>query len=100
MPLYQFRNSEGRVIEETRAIADRDICPPGYQRITVPVHIGWVGCRENPHTVDAKTKHSLRDMEIKYGSERVARESGYSVAALKHHWLESPSIAAASGDNE
>src|SRR3954467_13979145 len=60
MPVYQYINDIGRVVEDYRPIHLRDTPPVGFRRITVPVHIGWVGCRENPHTVDFKSKGALR----------------------------------------
>ncbi len=67
-------------------MADRDICPPGYQRITVPVRIGWVGCREDDSTTDYKMKASLKQMEDSIGRDRMVKESGYSVKQLQDVW--------------
>lgn len=85
MPIYQFQNAQGKIIEDYRSVDMRDICPPGFTRITVPQRIGFCTLPD-PHTTTSKMQRGLRQMEDKYNRETMEKGCGFSKEKLKEVW--------------
>lgn len=88
MPTYEYidERTEQRV-ELTVPIARRDSIP-GLRRVFAAPQVAAIGLATDPNDLGAQTRQSLKDMEHRYGAERIAKESGYSVETLKRVWKE------------
>lgn len=90
MPIYQYVDSRGRVIELRRTVAGRDDAPPGFRRLSVPDRI-HAGTRHllHPASTDATVRKALRSLEEKHVTpEQFTRETGYTPAQLKRIWFD------------
>jgi hypothetical protein len=86
MPIYQYENEQGDVIEQVRTVQDRDLAPKGFRRITVPRSLAVVGGRIDPGTPDAAIPKALRDLEATTNHREIARQSGFTTRQLKEIW--------------
>lgn len=88
MPLYQYHGPGGEVLELQRPVADRDRCPPGFRRVTVPQRVALFGTsndfQEESSAAAAVPKafKELSNNEV----NRFVKESGFSVNQVKEIW--------------
>lgn len=87
MPVYEYRHEvTGQRIELVRPVAERDHCPPGYRRVTVPARLGVLtGALEDAHP-DRAVPNALKQLEEKHSAREIARQSGFTVEQLKETW--------------
>jgi hypothetical protein len=86
MPVYQYENAKGQVREEVRTVAERDVCPEGYRRITVPQRLEVVGFRTDPTSADGSVPKAFKQLEESMPASRIARETGFSVDQIRKTW--------------
>lgn len=88
MPLYQYENGTGEVLELVRPVADRDCAPPGFRRVTVPQHLALFGTsndRKEESSAEAAVPRALKQLDGNTVNAMV-RQSGFSVAKFKEVW--------------
>ena len=88
MPVYQYRDRKGQVIELLRSVDERDQVPAGLRRILVPQRISVVptGGTPNPMDADQAVPRAFRKLEEKIGSDALLREGNFSVKDIKEAW--------------
>lgn len=86
MPVYQYKNGTGEVVELVRPVADRDMCPPGFQRVTVPVRVAISGAARDPYIADTQVPRAFRQLEEKVSAREIVKESGFSIEDVKRIW--------------
>lgn len=85
MPMYEY--TDGHVtVELVRPVAERDACPHGFRRVTVPARVGVVRGLIDPGTPDAAVPRALREYELTKGHDAIARETGFSTKRMKSIW--------------
>lgn len=86
MPSYDYiEEKTGERVEFIVPIAERDAVP-GHRRLQVPPRLNTVGLAEDVLTQEYGVREGLKAMEHRYGADRIARESGFSVNDLKQTW--------------
>lgn len=86
MPSYDYiRESDNATVELLVPIAQRDAVP-GHRRLAVPPRINMVGVAEDIHSQEYGVRQGLKDMEERYGADRVRRETGMTVPELREAW--------------
>lgn len=85
MPLYQYTDGDV-VVELIRSVAERDECPRGFRRITVPQRVGVARGLIDPETPDAAVPRALKEYEQIKGHDAIARETGFSTQQMKRIW--------------
>lgn len=89
MPLYEYTSATrtGQVrIELIRSVADRDRCPPGFRRVTVPARIGVARGLMDPGTPDMAVPRAFKEIEQRMGHDAIARQTGFSTKEVKRIW--------------
>ena len=88
MPVYQYENRAGALIELVRPVASRDDAPRGFKRVTVPRRLALFGTSNDPKEescADAAVPRALKEL----GNNQVnamCAESGFSVNKFKEVW--------------
>lgn len=85
MPLYEYINDSGDVIELPRTIAKRDRAPKGYRRSIVPTRIGVCGSPIKEETLGQRMMKGYHDTECKQGSRF---NTELPVKTIKRAWAE------------
>lgn len=85
MPVYQYRQPDGRVIERVVSVNRRDMFPG---RVTVPASVSLAGLKVDPTTAEPAALRGLRETELAIGSEKLCREIGYPADEVKRIWSE------------
>jgi len=86
MPCYDYIEiATGKRVEKITTIALRDMVP-GHRRIPVPPRVNTVGLAEDIHSQEYQTRQGLKDMETRYGRDRLQRESGFTTRQLQSAW--------------
>ena len=83
MPLYVYENDRGDRVEELRMSMDKDRCPEGYRRVSVPQQIAFTGSAPNPANMRDGVLKGYYDQECKQGS---AWKSDFSKKQIKKAW--------------
>lgn len=89
MPVYQYRDDQGRVVELVRPVHARDQVPANLKRITVPVRLSICGTSSSPidpHSADAAVPRAYRQLEEKTGGREFLKEGGFSVDQVREAW--------------
>lgn len=85
MPLYEYQDTaSGRVVELVKPVAQRDVVPRNFVRLTVPSRI-CVKCGRE-FTQDDQVLAGARKVEANMSSEEFQRETGYSAKEMKKVW--------------
>lgn len=86
MPCYDYIDeATGARVEKLVPIAERD-CVPGFRRVAVPPRVNTVGLAEDIHSQAYGVRQGLKDMENRYGADRIRRDTGFSPAELATTW--------------
>jgi hypothetical protein len=86
MPCYDYiEEATGRRVEKIVPIAQRDAVP-GHRRVAVPPRVNMVGVAEDIHSTEYGVRQGLKDMEERYGRDRIRRDAGMSVQQLQEAW--------------
>ena len=88
MPVYQYEDKEGRVVELVRPIAERDSAPRGFKRISVPGRVAVFGTSSDPleeSCADAAVPRALKALDNQT-VHKMVKESGFSVNKFKEVW--------------
>lgn len=88
MPLYQYENRTGEVLELQRPVADRDVCPPGFRRVTCPRSVTVFGTssdRLDPRAAVATVPAAFKELSNNQVNGFV-KESGFTVDKVKQVW--------------
>jgi len=88
MPIYQYLNSAGGLVELLRTIAERDQVPAGLRRITVPARLAVLGTSSgpvDPHSAAGQVPRAYKQLEEKHGAGFL-KESGFSVDEVRETW--------------
>ena len=88
MPIYQYRNAAGVLVELLRAVADRDQVPANLKRITVPARLAVLGTSSgpvDPHSAAGQVPRAYKELEAKEGAGFL-KESGFSVDEVRQTW--------------
>ena len=86
MPCYDYINEKtGERVEIIVPMSQRDSVP-GHKRILIPPHINTVGFAENPHTMEYGVRQGLKDMEERFGRDRIEREGRFKMNTLRETW--------------
>jgi hypothetical protein len=88
MPVYQYEDGQGKIVELVRSVATRDCVPRGLKRIVVPLRIAIAGTSSSPldpETADAQVPDGLKALSNRQVHAMV-KESGMSVDRFKRTW--------------
>ena len=86
MPSYDYIDEKtGERVEKIVPIAERDNVP-GHKRVPVPPRVNMVGVAEDIHSQEYGVRQGLKDMETRYGRDRIRRETGMSLRQLEQAW--------------
>lgn len=93
MPLYEYEDVRtGERIELFRTIANRDRVPAVLKRVLVvgaAPAIGnglFTGQARDPQCAEAAVPRAFKQLEATMPSDRIARDSGFSVKEIKRAW--------------
>lgn len=89
MPIYQYRDQMGRVVELRRAVAERDDVPANLRRVTVPARVGLCGSLAPicPTDADAAVPRAFREYELSGKSAgAIEKETGFSRDHIRRVW--------------
>lgn len=88
MPNYEYiEEVTGRRVEMIVPVAERDAVP-GHRRVFAAPRVAAIGLAQDPNDLGAQMRQSMKDLETRYGADRVVRESGFSAETLKQTWKE------------
>lgn len=88
MPNYEYiEEVSGRRVEIIVPIAERDQVP-GHRRVAVPPRVNAVGFAEDIHSQSYGVRQGLKDMETRYGADRIRREADAPLSELKKVWAD------------
>lgn len=88
MPIYQYANGRGEVVELVKPVAKRDCAPAGFKRISVPQRVALFGTSNEPKEESSaeaavpKAFKALSNNEV----HKFVKESGFSVDKVKEVW--------------
>jgi hypothetical protein len=86
MPSYDYiESATGKTVEMIVPIALRDAVP-GHQRVAVPPRVNTVGFAPDIHSQAFGVREGLKDMETRYGADRIRRETGLTPRDLANAW--------------
>lgn len=86
MPVYEYIEvATGETVEFCVPIKRRDKVK-GHKRITVPRRLNVVVGALDPQSADKAVPKAFRQVEETVPSDRIERETGYSVEHIKRVW--------------
>jgi len=88
MPIYQYRERGGGVVELFRSIEQRDQVPPFLKRISVPQRVALFGTSNEPKeesSADAAVPKAFKELSNREVN-RFVKESGFTVDKVKEVW--------------
>jgi hypothetical protein len=88
MPVYEYEDEKGDLVELVRPVAQRDAVPPNLRRITVPRRVAVHGTSSSPMDPESAVKQvpeAFRSLSRQEERDFV-RESGFTVDQVKKTW--------------
>jgi hypothetical protein len=89
MPIYQYENGAGNLVELFRTIAERDQVPKGLKRVTVPARLAIFGTSNDPrdeHSADSAVPKAYQELEEQTGGTAFLKESGFTRDQVRRAW--------------